>query len=102
MDRSIHELDVVTELPEPTIAIEAEYPSNPFRLVIVIDVLGLPSAAQGTDPSLLQDYPGNLCSVDPAAPGQVERPRASVVLQTIAANDLVVAPLAVPTVTRPG
>jgi hypothetical protein len=96
----LHEPDIVAELPEPTIAIEAEYPANPFRPVIVIHVLGVPRATQGADTALLEDHPGDLSGVDPIPPVEVERSRTSVMLQAIGADDLVVTRLAIVTASR--
>jgi len=63
--------------------------------VIVIDVLGLPGAAQAADAALLEDHPGDLSSIDPVSPVQVERPRAPVMLPPIGPDDLVVTRLAI-------
>jgi hypothetical protein len=70
--------------------------------VIVIDVLGLPRAAKGADPALLENHLGDLSSIDPIPPVEMEGSRASVILQPIGAGNLVVTRLAIATVAGLG
>jgi hypothetical protein len=91
--------DIVAELPEPTIAIEAEYPANPSRFVIVIDVLGFPRGAKGAYPALPPNELVDLVGANPLASTKVVVARAAVALPDEVPVARVMAKLAIAVVT---
>jgi hypothetical protein len=71
---------VVPELPQAAVAVEAQYPANPPGAMIVINVLGVGSATDGTDAPLLSQHLVDLCLPHAVAPAQVVLARAATLL----------------------
>ena len=73
-DRLGEEIRAVPELPQAAVAVEAQYPANPAGAVIVIDVLGIRGAADGTDAPLPGEHLVEFRLADAVAPAEVILP----------------------------
>jgi len=74
-DRTGEDSGAVLELPQPAVAVEAQYPAYPTGAMIVINVLGVGLAADGAPAGLLGQHPVELGLADAVAPPEVVLPR---------------------------
>jgi hypothetical protein len=95
------QLNVVAELAEAAIAVEAEDPPHGSGAMIVIDVLGFVLVADRADATLLKLQPLDLHRIHAIASLQMERSGTPVVLHAILTRDSIVARLAIRHPTGP-